>query len=91
MVYGDSEIIVRQVRNSMHCISEHLQNYQKEVWNLISNFEAFNIKSIPRFQNQEADLLANVASKLVPLEDFSPNIFSIELIFRPSSTDNITN
>ena len=28
VAYGDSEIIVRQVHNSIHCISEHLQNYQ---------------------------------------------------------------
>jgi len=28
IAYGDSEIIVRQVRNSIHCLSEHLQNYQ---------------------------------------------------------------
>jgi len=28
--------------------------------------------------------LANVASKLIPSEDFSPDRFSIELIFRPS-------
>ena len=58
---------------------------------LFSSFEAFNINSIPRFQNQEVDLLANVASKLVPPEDFSHNTFSIELIFRPSIYDNITN
>ena len=28
IAYGDSEIIVRQVCNYIHCISEHLQNYQ---------------------------------------------------------------
>ena len=28
IAYGDSEIIVRQVRNSIHCLSKHLQNYQ---------------------------------------------------------------
>ena len=26
-VYGDSEIIVRQVRNTIHCISRHLKHY----------------------------------------------------------------
>ena len=31
IAYGDSEIIVRQARNSIHCLSEHLQNYQREV------------------------------------------------------------
>ena len=91
VVYGDSEIIVRQVRNSIHCISKRLQNYLKEAWNLISSFEAFNINSIPRFQNQEVDLLANVSSKLIPPKYFSPNTFSIELIFRPSIPNNIIN
>ena len=36
-------------------------------------------------------MLANVASRLIPSEDFSPNRFSIELIFIPSILDNITN
>ena len=76
VAYGDSEIIIRQVRNSIHCISKHFQNYQQEVWDLMSYFDAFNIMSIPRFQNQEADLLANVASKLIPSENFTPNFFS---------------
>jgi hypothetical protein len=35
--------------------------------------------------------LANVASKLLPAEGFSPNAFSVELMFRPSILDNITN
>ena len=89
--YGDSEIIVKQVRNSIHCISEHLHNYQREVWNLMSHFDAFNIMSVPRFQNQETDLLANVASKLIPSENFTSDFFSVELIFRPSIPDNIFN
>ena len=68
-----------------------MQSYQKEVWNLISTLDAFNIESISHFQNQESDLLANVASRLIPAENFSPNVFSIELLFRPSIPDNITN
>ena len=28
IAYGDSEIIIRQVHNSIHCISKHLWNYQ---------------------------------------------------------------
>ena len=39
VVYGDSNITVWQVPNSIHCILEHLQNYQKEVWKLILNFK----------------------------------------------------
>ena len=58
---------------------------------MISELDSFNIESIPRFQNQEADFLENVASRLIPAENFSPNAFSIELLFRPSIPDNITN
>jgi hypothetical protein len=36
-------------------------------------------------------LLANVASKLLLDEGFSPNSSFVELIFKPSISDNITN
>jgi ribonuclease HI len=91
VVFGDSEIVVRQVRDSIHCLSPHLKCYQSEVWSLMNKFSSFNINSIPRLNNAEADLLANVASKLLPAEGLSPNAFSVELLFRPSVPDNITN
>ena len=31
---GDSEIIVKQVRNTIHFLSPHLKGYQYEVWDL---------------------------------------------------------
>ena len=67
------------------------KHYQSLVQDLTGYFIAFNISSIPRLQNASADLLANIASKLIPSEDYSPDRFSIELIFRPSIPDNITN
>jgi ribonuclease HI len=51
VVFGDSEIVVEQVRNEIHCLSPHLKNYQTEVWGLIHKFLAFNINSIPRSSN----------------------------------------
>eukprot|EP00253_Pinus_taeda_P003656 PITA_03656 len=90
-VFDDSEIIVKQVRNAIHCLSNHLKHYQSLVQDLTSHFLAFNISSIPRSQNSAADLLANVASRLLPSEDYNPDRFSVELIFRPSIPDNITN
>jgi ribonuclease HI len=90
-VFGDSKIVVRQVKNYIHCLSLHLKSYQSKVWNLMNKFFSFNINSIPRLNNLEADFLANVASKLFPIECLSPNAFSVELLFRPSIPDNITN
>jgi ribonuclease HI len=91
MVFGDSEIVVRQVRNSIHCLTPHLKCYQSEVRSLINKFSTFNINSIPRSSNVEVDILANVASKLLPADGLSPSAFSVEILFRPSILDNITN
>jgi hypothetical protein len=57
----------------------------------MNKFSTFNINSIPILNNDEEDLLANVASKLLPAEGLSPNAFSVELLFRPSVPDNIKN
>jgi len=65
-VFGDSEIVIRQVHNTIHCLSGHLKHYQSLVQDLTKHFIAFNISSIPRLQNASADLLSNVASKLIP-------------------------
>lgn len=86
-VVGDSEIITRQVRNTIHCLSPHLKYYQQEVWRLISAFDAFGIKSVLRMYNAAADTLANVAARFTPLRDGS----STEVMYRPSVPDNITN
>jgi len=90
-VFGDPEIMIKEVRNTIHCLSRHLKHYQSLVQDFTSHLLAFNISPIPRLQNASADLLANIASKLIPPWDYSPGRFSIELIFRPSIPDNITN
>ena len=84
-VFGDYEIIVRQVRNTIHCLSPHLKGYRFEVWNLIMHFNAFNITAVPRLQNDVANLLATSTSRLVATN----NKCSIELIFRPSIPGNV--
>ena len=86
-VYGDSEIVVKQIRNKIRCISPHLEAYQNKVLDLLINFHAFNIVSIPRLKNAAADLLATSAARLVP----SNNKCSVELLLRPSVSDMITN
>ena len=41
--------------------------------------------------NSEEDILANLASNHCPSDNFSHDIFSVELIYRSSIPDNITN
>ena len=90
-VFGDSQVIVRQVNNTIHCNSGHLKNYQHEIWHLKYLFDSFKISSIPQNQNMDVDLLGNVASKLLISEDFITDKFFIEFFSRPSVPDNVTN
>ena len=64
-----------------------MKGYQYEVWNLIGQFNAFNINSIPRLQNAATIFLVVSATRLVPTNKKC----AIELIFRPTITDNVTN
>jgi hypothetical protein len=58
---------------------------------LIKSFDAFNISLVPRSLNFDVDLLANVASRIIPSENLLPDTFSMELLYRPSIPDNVTN
>jgi ribonuclease HI len=79
-VFGYSEIIIRQVRNTIHCNSPHLRNYQQEVHRLIERFESFKIIAIPITKNTLVDSLATTASRLSPLEDYEASSFIMELL-----------
>ena len=80
---GDSEIIVKQVWNQIHCLSPHLLNYQRLIRDMTNSFSAFNIRSVPRSQNFDIDLLEKTTSRLIPPEGLSPQTFSIKLMYRP--------
>jgi hypothetical protein len=90
-VFKDSEIIVRQVRNTIHCNSPHLRNYQHEVHRLIEHFEAFNITSIPRTKNTLAESLSTAASRLSHIEYYEASRYIVEILYKPSFPNNISN
>ena len=72
-------------------MSPHLSNYHRLIRDMTSSFPAFNIRFVPRSQNFDPDLLGNTTSRLIPPEGLSPQNFSIELIYRPSIPDSVTN
>jgi len=82
-VFIDSGIVIRQVHNISHFISNHLKHYQQEVLDLKKTFDAFNISLIPKTLNYDDDILPNVSSRLIPLEGFISNTFTVELSYRP--------
>jgi ribonuclease HI len=90
-VFRDSKIIIRKVRNTIHYNFPHLRNYQQEVHRLVEHFEAFNITVIPRAKNTLADSLVTAASRISPLEDYEASRFTVEILYKPSIPNNISN
>jgi hypothetical protein len=58
---------------------------------MIKYFSTFNISSVPRSLNYDFYFFANVASRLIPLDGLMPGTFSVEILYKPSIPDNITN
>lgn len=89
--FGDSEIVVKQVRKKYIYLDKRLSHYHNRVWDLIESFDAFNIQSVNLSNNQVANSLAQATSSLEPLAIESINQFTVELSLIPSIPDNVTN
>ena len=60
-IHLDSELIVRQMEGTYKIKSGKLIGFAKEVRKLLSIFDAYAIRHVPREKNREADRLANEA------------------------------
>ena len=57
--FGDSELVVQQVKNNYQVKQGLLKVYRNEVWDMLDNyFISFNITHIPRNHNETAESLA---------------------------------
>ncbi|HVP50196.1 MAG TPA: ribonuclease HI family protein [Candidatus Bathyarchaeia archaeon] len=63
-VYSDSELMVKQILGEYKVNNPALKQLHAQASKLIDDFEAFEIRHVPREQNREADLLANRAMDL---------------------------
>jgi hypothetical protein len=61
------------------------------VHRLTEHFESFNITAIPKEKNILFDSLTTAASRLSPLEDYESSWFTMELLYKPSVPNNISN
>lgn len=62
-VYGDSELVVSQVKGISASKNDIMKAYKHRVWDAIEDFCAFNIVAIPRKFNQHADRLVSIGSQ----------------------------
>lgn len=57
-VYGDSELVVRQMQGRYDVNSDHLQALYQEAQDLVTRLKAVDFEHVPREENEEADELA---------------------------------
>ena len=89
IVYGDAELILKQIKQQYQAKHLRLRSYRNCSWNLIENFFwSFNIHSIPRMHNQQDDSLAKDTATFVP-----PNVlklkYRIEMRHKLSIPNNV--
>jgi ribonuclease HI len=61
-VFGDSNLIVQQIRGDSQCLDVVLNSYQVKCLDIIKLFDMFSIKHIPREENSRVNRLAQQAS-----------------------------
>lgn len=87
--FGDSELVVQQVRQQYQCKHSRMKSYRNYVWDIVDNFfYAFNITTIPRDESSEADALetADNTFKAPPMLKIK---HEVEIRHRPSIPDNV--
>jgi ribonuclease HI len=88
-IFGDSKLIINQVKKIYQAKQPRLKQSKNEVWDLVDNFFlAFNISFILREENQKEDSLALAASTFKP--PIGSNIkYQVEVRHRTTIPDNI--
>lgn len=87
--FGDSELVINQVKGIYQTRHPRLRSYRNEVLDLLGNFFwEYSIEVIPRTENRTADALATVASGYQPFPQTTDRIYK-RVKRRPSIPDNI--
>jgi ribonuclease HI len=61
-IYGDSELVIKQLNGQYECKSDALRNYYEEYREILKSFQLVVLQHIPREHNEEANKLAQSAS-----------------------------
>lgn len=77
LVFGDLELVIRQVTGQYEVREDHLASYCRQAHALIEQFENISFHHIPRSGNAQADALSKLASTLAVPE---PGILNLMVI-----------
>jgi ribonuclease HI len=60
-IYGDSELVIKQLNGQYECRSDILRNYYEECKEILKSFQLVILQHIHREHNEEANRLAQSA------------------------------
>jgi ribonuclease HI len=75
-VFGDSNLIVQQIRGDNQCLDGVLNSYPDKCFDIIKLFDTFSIKHILQKENSQANQLAQQASGYI----VSQGVFWVALV-----------
>lgn len=88
-IYGDSQLIVNQVKGSYDTKDKKLRPYRLVVLELLEQLHRYTINTIARTNNRYADAMASVAS-LVPIElEDEETILTVRNLSSPSYQNHL--
>jgi hypothetical protein len=84
---GDSNLVIKQVKEQVTCKNYRLKRYKNLVWDTMKLFNALSLEVEMIIFNEQVNALAIVASTLQPCEEVLRR-GRMEIIFRPSIFGN---
>lgn len=87
-VYGDSELVINQVKGEYQAYHPWIQQYRNVVLDILTMFLEYTLSVVPRTQNFMADSLATTVRNFkIPI--FSNTKFEIHVKHQPYVPDNL--
>ncbi|XP_058761630.1 uncharacterized protein LOC131635044 [Vicia villosa] len=83
-VYGDSALVISQIKGEWDTKHPNLIPYKEHVLTLIPYFEEITFEHIPREENQLADALATMSSMFKVRWDNEAPMITIERLYEPA-------
>jgi ribonuclease HI len=82
-IFGDSNLVVRQVMNQCDAVSDNMTAYRNLYYYLEGTFDGCKVLHVSKASNEEANNLANIGSQCLPVP---PGVFWEEIIERSIKT-----
>lgn len=89
-IYGESKLVVNQVKGTYDTKGEKLNPYRVVVIEFLERLDKYIIETIPKTNNRYADAMESIAS-LVPIEiEYEDTILTIHKLCSPYYTTHIS-